>query len=163
MPSYERETIVQAPLDEVWEFHATVSGLEALTPEWMGLRVETVIGPDGEPDPDRLEAGSEIELSMHPFGIGPRQHWTSVITERDRTDGTAYFRDEMVHGPFDRWVHTHTFFADGEQTVLRDHIDYELPLVERLGGLGDVTLPVSQAGFEGMFRQRHQTTKALLE
>ncbi len=163
MPSYERETIVRAPLEEVWTFHSQVSGLEALTPAWMRLRVERVIGPDGEPDPETLDAGSEIELSMQPFGVGPRQHWTSVITERERTDGTAYFRDEMVHGPFDRWVHTHTFFADGDRTVLRDHVDYELPLADRLGDLGAATLPVSQAGFEGMFRQRHATTRGLLE
>ena len=38
--------------------------------------------PDGEPDPEVLEAGSRIKLSMRPFGVGPRQEWTSVITER---------------------------------------------------------------------------------
>ncbi len=163
MPSYERETIVRAPLADVWEFHSTTDGLEALTPAWMGLRVESVIGPDGERDPERLEAGSEIDLSIQPFGVGPRQHWTSVITESERTDGTAYFRDEMVHGPFDRWVHTHSFFADGDRTVLRDHVDYALPLADRVGGLDATVAPFSQVGFEGMFRQRHRTTKQLLE
>ncbi|MFC4544459.1 SRPBCC family protein [Halosolutus amylolyticus] len=163
MPSYERETTVQAPLEDVWEFHSRVNGLEAVTPAWMGLRVERVIGPDGEPDPELLEAGSEIDLSMRPFGVGPRQHWTSIITERERTDGSAYFRDEMVHGPFGRWVHTHSFYAAGEETVVRDHVDYELPLVQRLGGLADATAPFSQAGFEAMFRNRHRATKAHFE
>ncbi|WP_265110578.1 SRPBCC family protein [Halosolutus halophilus] len=163
MPLYERETTVRVPLEEVWEFHSRLSGLEALTPDWMGLRVERVIGPDGEPDPDRLEAGSEVDLSMRPFGVGPRQHWTSIITERERDEGMAYFRDEMVHGPFDRWVHTHAFYADGDETVLRDHVDYELPLSRRLGGIADATVPISQAGFEAMFRQRHRATKEHLE
>ncbi len=163
MPSYERETIVRAPLSEVWEFHSQISGLEALTPDWMGLRVESVVGPDGERDPDRLDAGSEIDLSIRPFGVGPRQHWTSVITESAFDETSAYFRDEMVHGPFDRWIHTHSFFPDGDRTILRDHVEYELPLVDRLGELGRVTEPFSQAGFEGMFRQRHRTTKQLLE
>ena len=163
MPSYVRETVVDAPLDDVWGFHSQIRGLEALTPDWMGLRVERVIGADGEPDPDRLDAGSEIALSMRPFDVGPRQHWTSVITEREHGDDTAFFRDEMVHGPFDRWVHTHAFFADGPETVVRDHVEYELPLAHRLGKLAVATVPFSQAGFEAMFRQRHRTTKAQLE
>ena len=159
MPTYERETVVRAPLDEVWEFHSTMSGLEALTPEWMGLRIERAVGPDGEPDPDVLEEGSEIAMSMRPFGIGPRRHWTSVIVERDRGDGVAYFRDEMVHGPFERWTHTHAFYADGTETVVRDRVEYDFPL----GVLGDVFEPFSEVGFEPMFRTRHRLTKELLE
>lgn len=159
MAEYERRTRVAAPLEDVWSFHSTVSGLEALTPEWLGLRVESVIGPDGEPDPDVLEVGARISMSLRPFGAGPRQHWTSVIRDRERTTGSAYFRDEMVSGPFERWVHTHIFYADGPETIVRDHVDYELPY----GPLGRAATPFSSAGFEAMFRDRHRRTKALLE
>ncbi|OLZ41594.1 cyclase [Natrinema saccharevitans] len=159
MPTYERETTVRSPFEDVWAFHSQISGLEGLTPDWMNLRVERVIGPDGEPDPNVLEPGSEIALSMRPFGVGPRQHWTSVITAREREDGSAYFRDEMVHGPFDRWEHTHSFYADGRRTRLRDRVTYELPL----GGLGDAIGPLSNLGFEAMFRARHRLAKARLE
>ncbi len=159
MPTYERETRVDAPLEDVWEFHSKPAGLEALTPDWMNLRIERVMGADGDYDPDVLEAGSELEASIQPFGIGPRQHWTSVITEREKEDGSAYFRDEMVHGPFERWVHTHAFYADGEQTVCRDHIEYELPM----GGVGDALEPFSVLGFEPMFRNRHRATRRELE
>jgi ligand-binding SRPBCC domain-containing protein len=159
MATYERETTVRAPFDEVWAFHSRISGLEALTPDWMGLRVERVIGPDGSPDPDVLEPGSEVALSMRPFGVGPRRHWTSLITDRKQEDGAAYFRDEMVHGPFDRWEHTHSFFDDGDRTVLHDRVVYELPG----GGLGDAVAPLSTVGFEAMFRARHRAAKARLE
>ncbi|QSW98520.1 SRPBCC family protein [Haloterrigena alkaliphila] len=162
MPTYERRTTVDAPLEEVWEFHSRVEGLEAVTPDWMGLRVEAVLGPDGRPDPDVLEVGTELALSIRPLGIGPRQHWTSLITDRDRRDDGAYFRDEMVYGPFERWEHTHAFSADGERTVLRDRVVYELPVLGR-GPLAEVTTPFSQAGFEAMFRGRHRATKARLE
>ncbi|OVE86099.1 SRPBCC family protein [Natronolimnobius baerhuensis] len=158
MPVYERETRVDAPLEDVWKFHSNVSGLEMLTPDWLGLDVESVVGPDGEADPNILEAGSEISLSLRPFGVGPRQHWTSVIQVRERTNGAAYFRDEMADGPFDTWRHTHTFFADGQETLLRDHVEYEL-----FGPVGDLTSPVSMIGFEAMFRERHRRTKAALE
>ncbi|AGB32708.1 cyclase/dehydrase [Natrinema pellirubrum DSM 15624] len=159
MPTYERETTVRSPFEDVWAFHSQISGLEGLTPDWMNLRVERVIGPDGEPDPNVLEPGSEIALSMRPFGVGPRQHWTSVITDREREDGSAYFRDEMVHGPFDRWEHTHSFYADGRRTRIRDRVTYDLPI----GGLGDAVAPLSNLGFEAMFRARHRLAKAQLE
>ena len=159
MPSYERQTHVRTPLEDLWEFHSRVSGLEALTPAWMGLRVESVIGPDGQRDPEVLEAGSEISMSIHPFGVGPRQYWTSLITERERSSGVAYFRDELVNSPFDHWLHTHTFYADGDTTILRDHVEYELPF----GPLGDALGPFSGPGFEAMFRGRHEKTRELLE
>ncbi|MFC4986386.1 MULTISPECIES: SRPBCC family protein [Saliphagus] len=161
MATYERETRIRAPLERVWEFHSRVSGLETLTPAWMELRVESVIGPDGEREPAVLDVGSEITLSIRPGGVGPRQHWTSVITEREREDGVAYFRDEMVDGPFDRWVHTHSFFADGRETVCRDRVEYELPSL--LGPLGERCPSVTGLGFEPMFRGRHAKAKAVLE
>ncbi|WP_459192620.1 SRPBCC family protein [Halosimplex sp. J119] len=157
MPVYERETVVDASFDDVWEFHSTAAGLEALTPNWMRLRVESTVGPDGEPDPDVLDAGSKIEATIAPFGIAPRQRWTSHIVAREERDGQARFRDEMVHGPFPTWVHTHSFEGLGDRTRVRDHVEYELPVVGGLLG------PLGWIGFEPMFRYRHRKTKELLE
>ncbi|MFB6122318.1 MAG: SRPBCC family protein [Haloferacaceae archaeon] len=159
MAVYERRTRVSAPLDDVWDFHSRASGLEALTPDWMHMRVESVHGPDGDPGPPVLEAGSRICLSVQPFGVGPRQHWTSVITDRERADGTAYFRDEMAEGPFARWIHTHRFFADGDETVVSDRVEYRLPG----GRFGRALSPLARVGFEPMFRHRHRQTRELLE
>lgn len=159
MNTYERSVRVAAPLAEVWDFHSRVDGLEALTPNWLGLRVEGIRGPDGEPDPDVLTAGTAIHLSVRPGGLGPRQDWTTRIVARDRSDGAASFRDVMLDGPFPAWEHTHCFYRDGGATVVRDVVDYELPL----GGLGRRLGPLAVVGFEPMFRYRHRRTKALLE
>jgi ligand-binding SRPBCC domain-containing protein len=159
MATYRRRTRVGAPLDSVWDFHSRVSGLEALTPDWLRLRIESVRGPDGDPDPEILETGSRIRASVQPFGLGPRQRWTSVITERTSDAGTASFRDEMDDGPFRRWEHTHRFFADGDATVIDDRIEYALPL----GPLGEPLAPLARVGFEPMFRFRHRRTRELLE
>ncbi|ELZ46634.1 cyclase/dehydrase [Halorubrum distributum JCM 9100] len=148
-----------APIEDVWAFHSTVDGLRELTPDWMRLRIDGVTGPDGSPDPEVLVAGSEIEMSMRPFGAGPRQRWTSRIVERE-PDGTtqpersARFVDEMEGGPFRRWEHTHAFYADGDETLLVDTVAYRLPL----GPLGDAVGPMAKVGFEGMFRDRHRRT-----
>lgn len=159
MATYQRETRVRAPLEDVWEFHSSISGLEALTPDWLNLRVESVVGPDGDRDPPVLAAGTDVSLSIRPFGVGPRQRWRSVITARERSDGSAYFRDEMIDGPFETWVHTHSFHADGNETILRDRVEYALPL----GIVGDAVTPFSRIGFEPMFRTRHGRTKERLE
>jgi ligand-binding SRPBCC domain-containing protein len=159
MATYSRQTRIDAPLESVWDFHSQISGLEALTPSWMNLEIESVTGPDGTTNPDVLVAGSIIKMSMRPLGITPQQQWTSAITARKAGDGTAMFRDEMRGGPFSTWVHTHRFFADGTTTILHDEVRYEFP-----GGfLGDILSTFGVIGFEPMFRDRHQTTKKQLE
>jgi ligand-binding SRPBCC domain-containing protein len=159
MPVYRRETRVRAPLDRVWEFHSTTDGLEALTPDFLGLEIEAVYGPDGEPDPEVLEAGSRIESSTRPFGVVPGGDWISVIERREEHDGSAFFVDTMDEGPFPRWEHTHTFHADGDETIVRDRVEYDLPL----GEVGRAVGPLAWVGFEPMFRYRHRRTKELLE
>lgn len=159
MPTYERSTRVGAPFEDVWEFHSNEQGLIALTPDWMNLEIESVRGPDGDPDPAVLETGSVIESSVRPLGVGPRQGWTSEIAARDRSAGSAYFQDVMTDGPFREWRHTHMFYADDGATVVRDRVEYRLPL----GGLGDAVGPLATVGFEPMFRYRHRETRELLE
>ena len=159
MSTFERETHVRAPFETVWEFHSTLDGLEALTPAFMNLRVESSREPDGDPDPDVLEAGAEADLSMRPFGVGPRQGWTTRITERRRDEAAGLFRDEMFDGPFSHWQHTHSFYAENGGTRVRDRVEYELPL----GELGRLAGPFAFVGFEPMFRYRHRETKRRLE
>lgn len=155
MATYSRRTRIAAPLSEVWDFHSRVSGLEALTPEWMGLRVEAVRGPDGESAPETLDAGAQIRMSIRPFGVGPRRRWTSRIVAREEGDGSAMFRDDMVDGPFETWVHTHRFFADGDGTIVEDEVEYELPC----GPFGRAASPLAVVGLEPMFRDRHRRTR----
>ena len=158
MPVYERSVRVDAPLDEVWDFHSRTSGLEALTPDWMRLRIEEARGPDGGGDPDVLEVGSTIVSSSRPFGIGPRRHWTSEIVARRKDDGHALFRDEMVEGPFPEWEHTHRFSSDEGGTTVHDRIAYRLPG----GPVGRLFGPATCVGFEPLFRHRHRRTRELL-
>lgn len=161
MATYRRRVRVAAPFDEVWAFHSDIGGLEALTPDFMNLRVERVVGPDGEDDPEKLIAGTAIEMSARPFGVGPRQSWTSRIEERteDPDAGRARFVDTMEGGPFPTWRHTHRFYERGDSTVVDDEVRYELPG----GSLGRTASPLGWVGFEPMFRYRHRKTRELLE
>jgi ligand-binding SRPBCC domain-containing protein len=156
---YTHASRVEASLDEVWQFHSTGEGLAALTPGFANLRIEATRGPDGKPDPDVLDAGAEIDVSMQPLGVGPRRHWTSRIVERARTDDEATFVDEMVEGPFARWRHTHRFVADGEGTQMYDRVEWALPG----GPLGEFGAHLGAVGLEPTFRFRHRRARQLLE
>lgn len=156
---YERSVRVEAPLGEVWDFYSRAEGLVRLTPDWLALRIESVRGPDGETDSRVLETGSRIRVSAEPLGCGPRESWTSEIIERERGEDFALFRDTMHGGPFEHWEHTHRFVADDGETIVHDHVEYELPC----GSVGRAIAPFGAVGFEPMFRHRHRRTKELLE
>lgn len=162
MPRYERTTTVTAPLETVWDFHARVEGLTAVTPDWLHLRVEEVT-PPGEPDGVQLSTGTRVRLSVRPFGVGPRRTWTSVIRESRADDEVAFLRDEMVDGPFPHWVHTHRFVATegSSQAVTRieDSVEYRLPG----GAIGRALGRLAWLGFEPLFRFRHYRTRQVLE
>lgn len=153
MAVYERTTRIRAPLETVWQFHSAPDGLAAVSASWLRLRVERVTGPDGRPA-EGFAAGTEVTLSVRPFGLGRRQSWTSRIVARERRAERAEFRDEMLDGPFRRWVHTHRFEAVPRGTRMTDRVAYELPL-----GLSGVARP----GFALVFADRHRRTRALLE
>lgn len=157
--TYQRSVHIDAPLEEVWEFHSRVDGLVALTPEWVGLRVDSVTGPEGEDNPEILTAGSTLELSVRPFGVGPRQSVTSEITERQHADGEAFFTDVLRGGPLPQWEHTHHLRQDDAGTLLTDRVRYRLPL----GDLGDLLSPVAAVGLDPLFRYRHRVTRRQLE
>lgn len=159
MPTYHRQTRVRAPFEEVWDFHSRVEGLVTLTPPFMNLRIDATLGPDGDRDPEVLEAGSKVYASVRPFGLGPRQRWLSTIVEREEWDGAAYFADEMEEGPFPYWRHTHSFEEDGDGTIVGDHVEYQLPL----GPVGSVAGVFGDVGFEPMFRYRHRKTRERFE
>jgi len=156
MATFERELRVRAPLADVWAFHSTTDGLRSLTPNWLNLRIERIERPTDEPEAHVLTAGTRIHASVRPFGVGPRQTWVSHITEREESEEKAYFVDVMEGGPFSEWEHTHLFYADGDETLIRDHVEYRGPV----GGVGD---GLAELGLAPMFWYRHRRTSAILD
>lgn len=159
MAVYTHASHVAAPLAEVWTFHIHTEGVTAVTPDWMGMRVERAVGPGGQTGVEVLEAGSEITLSLRPFGVGPRRRWTSRIAECERSGDRAVLVDRMIEGPFPRWEHTHRFVAEGDGTLVHDQVDWRLPC----GSVGGLAAHLGVVGLAPLFRYRHRRTRALLE
>lgn len=152
MARFTRQSRVDAALDTVWDFHSRIEGLEALTPGWAGLRVESLDVPGGG---EILEAGTEMTLSVGPIPGGPRVRFVSEIVSRERRTDEAVFVDEMRDGPFKSWRHTHRFVAANESTLLSDEIEYAT-------GYGSTVDLALKPGFALAFAGRHRKTREIL-
>lgn len=120
MATLERETVIAAPRNVVFEFFGDPHNLVRITPRSLGF--EIVDAPDR-----RLRAGDRIRYRIRLFGIP--LPWVSRISEW--REGTS-FVDEQERGPHRRWRHEHTLAASGDRVIMRDRVEYELPF----GALG---------------------------
>jgi ligand-binding SRPBCC domain-containing protein len=112
----DRIRLVPVELDEAFAFFAGVSNLEAITPPWLRFRVLT----------PQLIAGGEGTLKDYRL----RLHRVPVRcrTRIERWEPGRCFVDTQIEGPFALWQHTHTFEAQVGGTLIRDRVDYRIPL-----------------------------------
>ncbi len=112
----ERTQWFPRPVDEVFEFFADATNLEAITPSFLKFRVLT-------PAPILMNDGVLIDYRLSfagvPFG------WQTRIEE---WRPTSHFVDTALKGPYKRWHHRHEFVAESGGTRMRDRVEYELPL-----------------------------------
>jgi ligand-binding SRPBCC domain-containing protein len=95
-------------------------------------------------------------MSFRPFPFSPiRLPWEAEIVEFDWND---HFCDVQVRGPFARWRHCHRLSADGAGTLLKDSVEYELPL----GGFSGVVQPFVAFQIASIFKYRQARTAELL-
>jgi ligand-binding SRPBCC domain-containing protein len=143
----EREQYLACPLDEVYAFFAAAPNLERITPPWLSFEVLT-------PEPIEMGVGTLIDYRLRVHGVPVR--WTSRIEEWE--PGRS-FVDRQVRGPYGLWHHRHTFAESGEGTLVRDEVDYGMPL----GALGELAHRLFVArDLERIFRYRHQAVPRLL-
>jgi ligand-binding SRPBCC domain-containing protein len=115
--TFDRTTIIHAPLDAVFAFFAGPENLGRITPPSVRFRI--ISGPDRP-----LRQGDRITYRMRILGIPLK--WRTLISEW--RDGER-FADLQENGPYKYWLHTHTFRETAPGVVeMHDHVDYELPL-----------------------------------
>jgi ligand-binding SRPBCC domain-containing protein len=138
---------INRPLPEVFEFFSKAGNLERITPPFLSF---SIVGDE----PAEVTAGTLIEYRLRLHGL-PLRWVTRIDTfERDRV-----FVDRQLKGPYKLWVHRHTFEADGDATVIRDEVHYQLPL----GILGGIAHLISvRRDIERIFAYRHQAVERLM-
>jgi ligand-binding SRPBCC domain-containing protein len=143
MLQFNYSSVINAPIEIVWQFHEQPDILQLLTPPWQPVEV---IRREGG-----LDVGAITEFRLF-LGLIPIT-WLARHTEYEKYH---LFTDEQVSGPFESWVHRHQFADENGKTRLTDEISFSIfggEPVEFMGGW------LIQAQLESMFRHRHQVTR----
>jgi len=142
-----REQRLPGSPEDVFAFFADARNLETITPPLLRFRVVT-------PDPIRMGRGALIRYRLRVRGLPIG--WLTQIKE---WDPPHRFVDEQLEGPYALWHHTHTFEADGEETIMRDVVRYRVGL----GPLGELaTALVVRRDVEAIFDFRAARVPELL-
>lgn len=120
----ERTQALPFPVDQVFDFFADASNLEAITPPWLRFRILTQ-------QPIAMGKGTLIDYRLSLHGLPLRWRTEIVVWEPGRR-----FVDRQLAGPYRFWEHTHTFEQHEDGTLMRDVVVYRLPL-GRLGALAN--------------------------
>ena len=122
MSLFEKTSVVEAPVEELFAWHQCPHAFERLTPPWE--KIEVLEKQGGITD------GSRLVLRMKQWFWPIR--W--VVVHSGFIEGKL-FRDTQVEGPFAKWIHSHQFQPITEKTSqLTDQVEYQAPL----GAFGDI-------------------------
>lgn len=125
MKIHHIETYQKLPigLDEAWHFFSTPKNLDMLTPDDMSFNI--ISGAD-----DKAYAGQLITYKIKPLFNIP-MNWVTEITQCVHQ---KYFIDEQRFGPYKFWHHQHHFKEVQDGIIMKDVLNYALPL----GVLGEI-------------------------
>lgn len=115
MPEYSHTHDYPVPVEALFEYHQRKGALARLTPPWEKVKVVQ--------EAESLEDGNEVKLETE---IGPFN--TSWNIQHFDYKQNSQFCDQLIKGPFKKWIHKHKFESSGNnQSRLTDHIAYDLP------------------------------------
>ena len=137
-----REQLVGAPLDEAFAFYGEPHNLERITPRWLHFEILEA--------PAALDEGALLRYRLRLFGV--RINW---LTRIDAWEPPHRFVDRQLSGPYRRWVHTHELETVEGGTLIRDRVEYAVPLAPL------TRRPVARA-LRAIFDYRARATAAAL-
>jgi ligand-binding SRPBCC domain-containing protein len=146
---YVKESRISAPPEVVFAFHDSAGALQWLIPPWEKMDIVESSGS--------LLPGSRVVLRGRLLGFLPVQ-W---VAEHIEYEPPRLFADRQVSGPFAYWYHRHHILDDGQGgTILRDEVDYRLPLGALGRWLGGWLV---RRKLQWMFDYRHGVTRRMIE
>ena len=137
-----REQLVGAPLDEAFAFYGEPHNLERITPRWLHFEILEA--------PAALDEGALLRYRLRLFGV--RINW---LTRIDAWEPPHRFVDRQLSGPYRRWVHTHELEAVAGGTLIRDRVEYDVPVAAL------ARLPVARM-LRAIFDHRARVTETAL-
>jgi ligand-binding SRPBCC domain-containing protein len=137
---------VPLPREGVFAFFSDVANLQRITPPELRFRILT-------PQPLPMREGTLIDYRLRLFGVPLR--WKARILGWQPPTG---FVDEQVHGPYRLWEHTHSFYDEGDETIVEDVVRYGLPFWP----IGEIAHPIVRLQLGHIFRFRQSAVRRSL-
>lgn len=113
---FQTELWVPEEQEQVFSFFADAANLDAITPPWLHFKIVT-------PMPVAMHEGTFIDYRLRVRGM-----WFKWKTRINEWVPSVRFVDEQVQGPYQLWIHEHTFHSQNGGTVVRDKVRYATPL-----------------------------------
>lgn len=112
MLHFHKSSWIQAPLEQVWHFHA--HNPQRLVPPWQPVQIIR--------QPTEIQVGAISEYRLW-LGLLPVE-WVNMVTV---VEHQQHFTEQQQTGPMATWQHRHIFQAQDQVTLLTDDIHFELP------------------------------------
>ncbi len=119
-----REQQLNCDIETAWDFFTSPMNLAKITPKDMAFTVLT------EHKNEKIFEGMIIDYTVSPL-LGIPLKWKTRITE---VIPNKSFTDFQEKGPYKLWKHYHEFIANEKGVLMKDKVDYELPM----GFLGNI-------------------------
>lgn len=143
-----REQQLNCDIETAWEFFSSANNLSEITPKDMNFIVLTEMADDA------IYEGMIIDYYISPI-LGIKMKWKTEITQ---VDFQKSFTDVQKKGPYKLWNHHHEFIVNEKGVLMKDSVDYELPL----GFLGEIAHYVLvRKKLEHVFSYRYKVLEEL--
>jgi ligand-binding SRPBCC domain-containing protein len=139
VPEFVKSSLIHAPVATVFAFHEREDALQLLSPPFPPLKVISRTGG--------IRAGARVVIRIGPM--------TWVAAHTAYVPNTL-FVDELVSGPFARWVHRHEFSEEDGACRLTDRVSFALPGGALTNALSAWAV---RLGLRQMFAYRHAVTQ----
>ncbi|MBV6457483.1 MAG: hypothetical protein HONBIEJF_00593 [Fimbriimonadaceae bacterium] len=110
---FRTSTLIDAPLEVVFDFFSRAENLERITPRSLRFEILTSL-------PIEMQAGAIIEYRIRLFGVPFK--WLTEITA---WEPGRRFVDVQRKGPYRVWEHEHRFEAEKGMTRMFDTVRFE--------------------------------------
>lgn len=120
----KREQQLNCDIETAWKFFSSANNLSKITPKDMNFIVRTKM------ESDKIYEGMIIDYYVSPL-LGIKMDWQTEITQ---VNHLRSFTDFQNKGPYKLWNHFHEFIPNEKGVLIKDTVDYELPL----GFLGEI-------------------------
>jgi hypothetical protein len=126
----------------VWDWYDSEEAFTRLTPEWEPIK------------PQQIGALKDGERTIFKMKLGPfPRKW---IAEHHNVKRFRTFDDTMIKGVFNKWIHSRKFTPNKDGCVIRDELEWRLPLHFASKFTSPITV---MPRLRGMFRYRSDTVR----